>query len=157
MARNDWEKLLDDLRIKSAEIGFKQGEEQRHNLSADHVRVLEYFWNRELQQPRRGLPMSALLFFEMDRHPPGAEAEHEARAYRWVQELVAKDYLAPRDRDLALTADGMTWMWHRHPPVARWWQKQLEKVPPTAQLLVTVVGFAASVFSLIQVWHKGLY
>lgn len=157
MSRNHWEKLLEDLRIKTLEIGFMQGEAERHTLSDDQVRVLEYFWNREQQRPRRGLPLSALLFFEIDRHPPGAEAQREAQAFQLVQELVAKDYLDPKAIDLALTADGMRWMLHRHPPMARWWQKQLEKVPPTAQLVVTVVGFAASVFSLIQVWQKGLY
>jgi hypothetical protein len=150
MPQRDWDEVLSKLAARSAEIGHERDEQARHTLSEDHVRVLGYFWNRDKQAPRRGLPMSVIFFFEIDRHPPGAEAEREAQAFKLLQQLLVKDYLAAGESQLVLTADGMAWMLHQHPPTVRWWQKQLEKVPPKAQMVVTTLGLTASVLAIVQ-------
>ncbi|KQW44609.1 MULTISPECIES: hypothetical protein [unclassified Roseateles] len=148
---DDWYRLLAELEARAKEHKHRSNEAERHKLSSDHVRLLGYFWRPDVQQVRRdGLPFSALAFFEAELHPPGAEAERQAQVQAWVSELMSKDYLGVTGERLVPTSDAIEWLKERHPGWTQWWQKSLITVPPALQVLVTLIGVAASVYTLWQ-------
>lgn len=150
MSNADWNRLLSNLEARAKEIQFGQDEAARHALSTDQVRVLQYFWRQDTQKARASLPLSAMLFFEADRHEPGAEDVREAQALEVLAQLIAKDYIGTKDGRLVLTADGTAWLLRQHPTLVQWWQKRMAIIPPMVQMVMAAIGFIAAVFTLSQ-------
>lgn len=149
--QNDIEDRLKDHQVKQDQTTHEIIEQERDRLDERQVRIMGYFWNRELQRQRRSLPALAILFFERDRHPPGGEAAINQQSEQALVSLMAKEYIrVSSQRELELDTHGVRWMLHQHPPVVRWWQKLIERVPPVGQLVIGGVGLLASIYGVIQ-------
>jgi hypothetical protein len=126
-------------------------ERLRHRLSDREKRILQYFWNQELQRERRGVPIMAVIFLEQDREAPGAEAEVQKRTIEDLGMLEARRYISHSDGRLDLQADGMKWLLHEHPPVVRWWQKTLERIPSGYQIVASILGLVSSIWAVVEI------
>jgi hypothetical protein len=65
--------------------------------------------------------------------------------------LEARRYISHSDGRLDLQADGMKWLLHEHPPVVRWWQKTLERIPSGYQIVASILGLVSSIWAVVEI------
>ena len=153
-AQTNTDKVVEHLQIREAQERLATERKEALELDDGQVRVLEHFWDHQLQNLRSRLSIGGLLFLEQDRMHPGADEVVDRRTVRIVAELLARDLIA-RSGQLyfQLAPEGVKWLLHRHPSAIRWWQKLIERVPPAWQLATAVVSLPASVFGIIQFFN----
>lgn len=135
----------------------------------DQRRIMDYFWNKRTRSPREHVPTSVIYFLEAERGSSiRATTDFELSGLETDNSYVGSNYLGDKkylarktlngEDGYEPTGDGEVYMTQRHPLLFQLWEKALEQSPPTLILFVTVVGFVASVFGIIQFvdWFRHL-
>lgn len=129
-------------------------------LTEDHMRILEYFWNKHAHEVRKSMPFEVITFFESEKQKSDDSEQARGRTKAFLKELEIKGMLEVptsgyvlRSIDgerYKLTVAGAAYISQRHPKALTWWSKILERTPDSLSLGVTLVGLVASVFGIIQ-------
>ena len=145
------------LQQNATELDRLQGD-----LTADHERILDYFWNDKKQVLRPRLPQLVIWFFEADSWHETLGDMIRSRVDVLTIELEIKKYVVAKSdshgKYFELSPNGVAYLKDAHPTVMMYWQRFLQLAPPSVSLLVALVGLVASVFGIIQfiAWVRGL-
>jgi hypothetical protein len=141
-------------------------------LTPDHRRILDYFWDEKEQRLRFSLPQSVIYFFETDGFDETQAAVIRAQVDVLTFALETKHYIFNNSSQenvyfkknssqqsvyFKLTPQGVEYLKDLHPTVLNYLKKLLGLSPPLLTLIVTLIGFVASIFGIIQfvAWLRG--
>ena len=139
------------------EVAAEVSEAARRALSNGERRYLEYFWNPKRQELRTDMPLQVIAFLEAESRHDSLHSAVDAQVRADITGLAAKGYLTisgSRERTTAtLTNMGVAYVKDAHPKLIVLWERLLERTPKPWSLVITLVGFAASIFGIIQFFH----
>jgi len=130
-------------------------DDAQRQITEDDERVLEYFWDRRQKKLRGPIPQTVILFFESDGWHATLSDLIRSRVALVTLRLAIKGYLTEHSdsqdqKYYELTKDGTEYLVTKHPTVLAYWEKLLALSPPTASLIVALVGLVASIMGIVQ-------
>lgn len=129
-------------------------------LTKEEKRLLDYFWDKKRNRVRDIIPVVVIKFHEKEHLNRRIQTLRELQVESKLLSVESKGYINIKGDNeklfCTLTKKGDRYVYRKHPTIIRFWDQVLASIPPVAQIIITVLGLAASVIAITHFAKNGI-